>query len=147
MSYVTNEDIELRLGTARYVQFTDDAGTGSPDPAIADEARQAAEGEVNAALATRYGVPIDLVAHPEVGSLLKGVTLDLIEYRLHARRRDVPTEVAARRRAALDWLGRVARGEAALPSLTPIAPGAAQGPRASIVGEPRILTRDELADF
>jgi len=147
MSYVTNEDIELRLGTARYVQLTDDAGTGSPDEAVADEARLSAEGEVNAALAPRYAVPIDLVAHPEVADLLRGVTLDLVEYRLHARRRDIPRDVAARRAAVADWLARVGRGDESLPSVAPIPPGAPQGPRASTTGEPRILSRDELSDF
>jgi phage gp36-like protein len=147
MSYVTNEDIELRLGSARYVQLTDDAGGGSADPAIADEARLGAEGEVDSALAQRYAVPIDLVAHPEAAAVLRSITLDLIEYRLHARRRDVPADVTAKRNAAVEWLARLGRGETALPSLAPISPGAPQGPRAASFGEPRILSRDELSQF
>ena len=31
MAYVTNADIEERLGSRTYVQLTDDAGTGSAD--------------------------------------------------------------------------------------------------------------------
>ena len=38
MAYVTNSDIEERLGTAAYVQLTDDAGTGSADTDKVDEA-------------------------------------------------------------------------------------------------------------
>ena len=40
MSYITNDDMELRLGTARYVQLTDDAGTGSANTAVAVEVPQ-----------------------------------------------------------------------------------------------------------
>ena len=47
MSYITNSDIELRLGTSRYIQLTDDTGSGSADTNIVDEARQGAEGEVD----------------------------------------------------------------------------------------------------
>lgn len=147
MSYVTNEDIELRVGSARYIQLTDDAGAGSANTAVVDEACRGAEGEVDSALAQRYAVPIDVLAHPEAAALLRSVTLDMIEYRLHARRRDVPSDVIAKRGAAVEWLARVGRGEAALPSVAPISPGAPQGPRASITGEPRMLSRDELSGF
>ena len=45
MSYITNSDRGLRLWTSRYIQLTDDTGSGSADTNIVDEARQGAEGE------------------------------------------------------------------------------------------------------
>ncbi len=147
MSYVTNNDVDQRLGTARYVQLTDDAGTGSADPDVADEARNGAEGEVNGYLSQRYAVPIDLVTHGEVAPALLSVTLDLTEFRLYARRGSVPSNVIAKRDAAVDWLRRVADGRASLPSVNPIASNPAAGLRAASTGDERMLSRDELSDF
>lgn len=147
MSYITNDDIELRLGTARYVQLTDDAGTGSANTEVADEARQGAMGEVDSHLARRYAVPIDLTEHAEIKPALVSVSLDLAEFRLYARRRDVPVDVIRKRDAALAWLGKVASGEASLPSVAPISPNPAGGIHASSSGDERTLSRDELSDF
>ena len=147
MSYITNSDVQLRMGTASYIQLTDDTGSGSADTNIVDEARQGAEGEVDSYLSRRYAVPIDLVTHPQVAAVLKSASLDLVEYRLHARRRDVPAGVVSKRDAALAWLRRVAGGETALPSVLPIAPNAAAGLRTASTGDDRLLSRDELSDF
>ncbi len=147
MSYITNNDIELRLGTARYVQLSDDTGSGSADVNIVAELRDGAEGEVNSYLARRYAVPIDLTTHLPVSPLLKSITLDIVEYRLHARRREIPDDVVAKRTAATVWLQKVARGDVSLPSVTPIAENTATGIRATTIGNERVLSRDELADF
>ena len=147
MSYITNSDVQLRMGTASYIQLTDDSGSGSADTDIVDEARQGAEGEVDSYLSRRYAVPINLVTHPQVAAVLKSTSLDLVEYRLHARRRDVPVGVVNKRDAAVAWLRRVAGGETALPSVLPIAPNAASGIRTASTGDERLLSRDELSDF
>ena len=70
MSYITNTDIQTRLGTTLYVQLADDTGSGSADPNIVNEARLGAEGEANSYLARRYAVPVNLTAHPELTELL-----------------------------------------------------------------------------
>lgn len=145
--YVTNNDIELRLGTARYIQLTDDAGTGSANEDVVDEARLGAEGEADSYLAQRYAVPIDLAEHPGTAAVLQSLVLDLVEYRLYARRPPVPRDILAKRDAALTHFQRVARGEAMLPSADEIEPNPASGFRAATTGDERILSRDELADF
>ena len=144
MSYITNSDIDLRLGTARYTQLTDDTGTGSPDSDVADEARLGAEGEVDSYLSQRFRVPIDLTKHPEPASVLKSIALDLVEYRLHARRRQVPVDIINKRDAALAWLARVAAGEVSRPTVTPIDTNPASGLRAATSGDERTLSRDDL---
>lgn len=145
--YTTNNEIELRLGTARYIQLTDDAGTGSANEAVVDEARLGAEGEVDSYLAQRYAVPIDLAQHPQVAAVLKSLTLDLVEHRLYGRRPPIPSDILAKRDAALIHLQRVARGEAMLPAAGEIESNPASGIRAAAIGDERILSRDELADF
>ena len=90
MAYVTNADIQGRLGNDTYIQLTDDDQDGSADVGVVDEARLAAEGEVNSYLARRYGVPIDLTTHADLADLLASITLDLVEFRLRARRPPVP---------------------------------------------------------
>ena len=103
MAYITNTDIQTRLGSAVYVQLTDDAGTGSANIAVVDESRAGAEGEVDAYLARRFAVPIDLAANPELGGILKSIALDLTEYRLRLRRPPVSAEATARRDSAASF--------------------------------------------
>ena len=144
MSYITNSDIDLRLGTARYTQLTDDTGTGSPDTDVADEARLGAEGEVDSYLSQRYRVPINLTKHPEPASVLKSIALDLVEYRLHSRRPPVPSAVSSKRNQAIAWLDRVAKADVILPSVEPIAENPAKGLAAETSSNERVFTRDEL---
>ena len=145
MSYITNADIEERLGSDAYVQLTDDDGDGNADVGVVDEARLGAEGEVNSYLARRYQVPIDLVAHSDLSDLLASITLDLVEYRLRARRPPVPEDARLRRDQAVDWLRRVADGRINLPSATEVASNATRGTLGAISGEDRLLSRDELS--
>lgn len=146
MAYITNTDIQERLGSAAYVQLTDDDGNGQADIGVVDEARLAAEGEVNSYLARRYQVPIDLTAHPELSDILASVTLDLVEYRLRLRRPPVGRDVHELRAHAADWLTRVADGRIELPSAAPLAGNAARGTLAATTGAERLLTHDELSD-
>jgi len=147
MSYVTNDDIETRLGTSTYIQLADDDGDNVADAPVVDEARLGAEGEVNGNLARRYAVPIDLTAHPELTDLLKTITLDLIEFRLRARRPPVPEDAARTCKRARAFLTALAAGTIHLPGATPIAGNTTAGPIATALGEGRRLSLDELDDY
>ena len=146
MSYITNTDIENRLGTATYLQLADDDGDGSADVVVVDEARLGAEGEINSYLARRYRVPIDLTVHAELRDVLTSVTLDLVEFRLRSRRPPVPEHVIRMRDGTLDWLRRVADGGADLPSTSQVSANPSRGTVASSTGEDRLLSREELSD-
>ena len=74
MAYISNADIQERLGSQTYVQLTDDDGDAVADVGVVDEARLGAEGEVNSYLARRYRVPIDLAVNPELADLLATIT-------------------------------------------------------------------------
>ncbi|MCK6455724.1 MAG: DUF1320 domain-containing protein [Phycisphaerae bacterium] len=146
MGYVTNADIEERLGTTAYVQLTDDAGSGSADLDKVNEARLGAEGEVDSYLSARYAVPVDLTDRPELAAVLKTFVLDLIEYRLHGRRPPVPSDVARRHAEAITWLRRVSFGSVHLPAAPAPASHRGRGAPAEVFGPTRRFTRDSLDD-
>ena len=147
MAYVTNADIEERLGSQAYVQLTDDDADGVADVGVVDEARLAAEGEVNSYLARRYQVPIDLSVHTELADLLASITLDLAEYRLRSRRPPVSQDAVRSHGQAIKWLRDVAEGRVDLPSAAGAAANTTRGTIATTTGAERILSRDELSDY
>jgi phage gp36-like protein len=147
MSYTTNTDVAERLGMTLYVQLTDDAGTGSADEAKVIAARQAAEGEVNSYLGRRYAVPVDTAAHEELGAVLKGITLDLVAYRLHSRHPPVPSDVHAAYSAAIKWLEGIASGRLVLPTVDELPSNPANGFPAAVTGPSRVLSREEMEDL
>ena len=147
MSYITNADIEKRVGTAAYIALTDDGGTGAADVAKVDEARMGAEGEANSYLATRYAVPVNVTLESEVAAVLKTFVLDLAAYRLHCRRPPVPADVVRRRAEAVEWLARVASGVVQLPSAAALASNGAMGTIAEAAGPGRAMTREGLSNL
>ena len=147
MSYTTNADIEERLGSTAYVQLTDDTGSGSADEDKVTEARLAGEGEVNSYLGRRYGVPVDVTGNEELAGVLKSVTLDLAEYRLHARRPPVPEAIRRKRESAVQWLQRVASGAAVLPASSELATNPAGGITGEVTGATRIMSREKLENL
>ena len=144
MSYITNNDIQERLGIALYVQLTDDAGTGSADIDKVDEARLGAEGFVNSYLTRRYAVPVDVAGEADLAAVLASITLDVAEFRLHARRPPVPGDVIGKQRAAEAWLEQVAAGRVKLPVTNELPQRDTDGPVADASGADRVLTRDEM---
>ena len=146
MSYITNADIEERVGGVAFVQLADDDGNGVADVGVVDEARLGAEGEVNSYLGRRYAVPISLTTHPDLADVLASFTLDLAEYRLRLRRPPVPEDARRRRDQAIEWLTRLAEGRIELPSAVGVTASSARGAIAATTGEKRILTRAELND-
>lgn len=147
MAYITDADIEERLGSATFVQLADDDGDGNADAGVVAEARLGAEGEVDSYLARRFAVPIDLNVHPELANLLKSVTLDLAAYRLRLRRPPVGDAAVRRYQDSVNWLRGVAEGSVELPSAAGVAPSNARGPTAKALGNERILSRDELSEY
>ena len=144
MAYASLTDLEQRLGSAVYVQLTDDVGTGEPDADVANEALRGAEGEVNSFLGRRYAVPVETAGEEQLAAVLKSVTLDLAEYRLHARRPTMPEDVRRRREAAFRWLQLVAAGQAVLPSSRELADNPALAQAGEVTGPPRVLSRTEM---
>ena len=146
MGYITNADIEERVGSVALVQLAEDDGNGVADVGVVDEARLGAGGEVNSYLGRRYAVPISLTTHPDLADVLASITLDLAEYRLRSRHPPVPQDARRRRDQAIEWLTRAAVARIELPSALGVAASTARGVIAVTTGEKRVLTRNELAD-
>jgi phage gp36-like protein len=147
MAYSTNADVEERLGVALYVQLTDDAGTGVADEGKVTEARQAAEAEIDSYLARRYVVPVDTTNRDELAAMLKSVTLDLAEYRLHSRRPPIAGAITQKRTWAVQWLDRVVEGRVVLPVADMLGGSGAVGLVGEVTGPKRIMSRDELSNL
>lgn len=144
MEYLTNADLQLRLGNEAYVQMSDDNNDGAADTAVVDEARLAAEAELNSYLSVRYAVPIDLAVYPDLANALKSKALDLAEYRLRLRRPPVSADAIRVQRETVEWLKGVSRGEIELPAITLPAANAARGSIGEVSSAERLLTREEL---
>lgn len=147
MAYITNSDIEMRLGGATYVQLTDDDGDGIADVAVVDEARLAAEAILNSYLARRYHVPVDTVALPELAAPLRSVTLDVAEYRLRGRRPPLPEPAVRQYEQAVAWLRSIAEGKADLPASSVPPSTVTHSRMATATGDDRLLSREELSDY
>ncbi len=147
MAYLTNIDIQTRVGATAYIQFADDDGDSIADVAVVDEIRLAAEAEVNSYLAARYQVPIDVAAHTDLSDMLKSVALDVAEYRLRLRRPPVSDDAGKRYDQTIAWLALIAKGVIALPAATPVSANSAQGTIATTTGDKRVLSRDEFSDY
>ena len=147
MGYITNTDIEDRLGSSLYIQLTDDAGIGSADLDVVNAARLEAEGEADSYFARRYAVPIDVTLHPNVSGLIKGFVLDLAEYRLNSRRPPVTEDVISKHDRALEWFKSLASGATELPSVATISTNSATGTAAQATGDARLLSREELSEY
>ena len=122
------------------------AGSSSPTTPQQNARTGAAEGEVNSFLARRFAVPIDLVTFPELGGVLKSITLDRVECRLRVRRPPVPEDARRKADRALDWLKKVADARIDLPAAGELPPSPLRGSLGEVTGEERILTFDELSD-
>jgi len=147
MAYITNSDIAQRLGATTLVQLADDDGDGVADTGVVDEARAAAEGELDSYLARRYRLPLDLAGDPERANLLASVALDLASYRLRLRRPPVSEDARADFDKTISWLEAVAAGRIHLPSDAALPSTNVQGIVADSLGESKLLSHNELSDF
>ncbi len=143
MSYATIDDLALRLGPVRYVQLTDDEGTGNPNVPRAAEALAAGEAEIDSRLAARYRTPVDVSGEAQAAALLKGLALDLAEYRLHARQPPVPEDIRQKATAVRQWLADLVAGRAHLPLAQPAAENTSRGLAAERSGPGRVFRWDD----
>ena len=111
MSYVTSAEIIARLGEDVVLRLAATA-EGAVDTAKVQQAIDEAEGEVNSYVMQRYAVPVS-----PVPAVLKKVCRDLAVFQLFLWRGYDPEkdrEVELGRKAAIEWLHRLALGTASL---------------------------------
>ncbi len=143
MSYATTDDLAARLGPANYLQLTDDEGAGTPNAERAVEALAAATAEIDSRLVAHCAVPVDVSTEPDAAGLLRALTLDLAEHRLHARRPPVPEDVRQKAAAARQWLHDFLVGRAHLPLSQAAQETVSTGVVAEASGPRRVFRRSE----
>lgn len=122
MTYALQVDLVTAFGEGELIQLTDraDPPAGTVDAAIVTRALEAADGEIDSYLATRYSLP--LITVPVI---LRDCAADIARYRLHDR--GVPDRVKDAYEKRIAWLRDVAAGRASIglapESLTPNSAG------------------------
>lgn len=116
-NYATTADLKARFESDRNVAFiTDTAESGVPDEDVLNEVINHAEGQVDAYCNMRFKVPLDVAGSTSLAAMMRSVTLDIAEYHLLARGRNVSEVTTALHDKAIAWLEKISAGEVMLPS-------------------------------
>lgn len=136
MTYALQADMQAALGDGELIQLTDraDPPVGAIDATVLARALEAADGEIDSYLASRYSLP--LVSVPVI---LRDCAVDIARYRLHDR--GVPDRVKEAYKDRIAWLRDVASGKASL-GLDDLTPASAGLPEMTSGG--RVFARETL---
>jgi phage gp36-like protein len=149
MPYATQSDIVLLYG-ANALVVADHDRDGVPDTGAITRAIEAAGGEVDTYIGTRYHLPLH-----ETPTFLRQLTVDIALYRLALAADVATTEHRTRYEDALGHLKRIAEGKAGLVFMTPppvpdpeATPDPYAGPQPIVQGGPeKLFTRDKMRDL
>jgi phage gp36-like protein len=147
LSYITTAQLEARLGATLYARLTDRVNGATADGAVGQQIVDEAEAVADGYLAARYATPIDLVAHPELGTMLTARVLDVAEWLAWKSSpfvSDVPERLRALHEESLRWFEMVADGRLSLPAAAPPASRTARDDGPHYSGRPRRFTAEEL---
>lgn len=153
--YASQAELEDRFEDNAEIEFLCDVAEGS-GMADADvvirmaDVIEAAEGEINSALARKYATPVDTSVDATLLALLKRKTLDLAETYLNRRGEELSEVKRMQREAVLEWCDKVAKGERKLVGAVTVPTTTSSDPRAAWSGSnrtipdssARIFTRD-----
>jgi phage gp36-like protein len=149
MAYATQSDIVLLYG-ANALVVADHDRDGVPDTDAVTRAIEAAGGEVDTYIGTRYRLPLH-----EVPTFLRQLTVDIALYRLALAADVATTEHRTRYEDALGHLKLIGAGKAGLVFTTPppvidpeATPDPYAGPQPIVQGGPeKLFTRDKMRDL
>jgi len=114
MAYVTAQTIVDRLGETTALQLTTDTGS-TVDTALITAIIVEVEAEVEAAIKKRTTATINQADHPATYSLIAGKVVDMVIFRLAARRPPAPDEWKTLNELAVAWLTKLTEGKVNLP--------------------------------
>ena len=135
-NYITQTDIENRIGEERLIELTDDDGLNTVNTTVLDQLISEAEGEVDGYLCKQYSVPL-----PSPPAIIKAICLDIVVYRLYGRREGTPEDVEKRYQNAIRYLEKVSKNQVSLgiDTLPPESPNEG-GPQSVRSKEDRVFT-------
>ena len=152
MAYALLADFKSRLGSSvappgLYKQVTDRTGASVGDDLVGQEILDSAHGQLNAYLAKRYKVPVDVSTDATLAGFLKDAVLILAEYRAwqaHPKRRKIPDRVSDALRNITSLLNHIADGKAALPGEAAVAESTSDGITGEAFGHTRQFTEEGM---
>lgn len=116
-NYASTTELIARFGTVNEVEhLTGKAATDAAYTAVLNEVIGKAEGEVDASVAQKFSVPLDVAGDTVLGNWIKSIVLDLAVAFLQARSRNVSEPVANDRDHVRAWLKELVSGTVQLPS-------------------------------
>jgi phage gp36-like protein len=120
-NYATTAELKARFeDDIEVAHLTNTASTGVPDETVLAEVVNHAEGQLDSHIGMRYKIPVDVSSDTVLAAMLKSATLDVAVYHLLARGDVMPQAKIDARKAVVDWLKEIAKGEAILPSAATI---------------------------
>ena len=149
MAYCTQKEIIKLLPEELLIQLTDDENLkpAAIDPRAREhrpmrkrisEAISTADAEINGYCAERYSVPFQAPISP----IVKGLSVEIAIYYLHARRTTVPEDIIKRYDKAILRLKDIARGLMSLDI-----DDAPKSDTAYTESQPRLFTREKMRGF
>lgn len=155
MAYAVLADLKSRLGSnvsppGLYEQITDRTGGSVGSDIVGQEILDDAHGTLNAYLAGRYQVPVDVSADTTLAAFLKKAVLVLAEYgawQTHPRRKTIPERVGDAHSKLVSLLNRIADGKAALPGEAAVPSSTSTGITGQAIGFGRKFTEDTVEDL
>lgn len=144
-NYITQTDLEERITLEKLIALTDDAKppSGAVDAANMNRCINDAEAEANVYIAMRHSVPMS-----PVPAIVKAMTLDIVVYKLHARRKGASEDVTKRYENAVRFFDKIAAGKISLGvDILPTESPNEGGPRGSKGAADRVFTETTLKNF
>jgi phage gp36-like protein len=141
MAYCVIDDIKKQVSVDELVSLTDDESLGTINTVHVNRAIDDADAEIDAAIGTRYPLPLD-----EIPTIIRRISVDLAIYALFSRRSmgGMPEVRADRRDAAAKLLYQLATGSMTL-DITIVAPS--EGGWAVVSNTPRIFGDETMEKY
>lgn len=137
MSYATLADLVERAGLEEILQVADRNQDGTADPDVVEAALTTADERINAALATRYRLPL---ASP--APVVVGWAVSIARYHLH--RQGQPDYVVRDWKDAISELDKAATGRIAVPNAEGLTPAPSSSGATVSDGTPPVFTNENL---
>jgi len=138
-TYATAANLQERYVSATEFAFALDAENDSAlVQTRAQEAIDTAEGQINGRLAVRYLTPV-VSSDTAVQNMLRGMTLDIAEYRVCTRAPDRADALKEKNDAWVTYLDQIVEGKAEMPGATTLPSTTSRGTTASWSGSNRTL--------
>lgn len=141
MPYAVQADLSpRRIPNGELIQLTDDVNAGAVNAQVVTDILTEASGLIDSYCRTRYVVPL------QQSDQVKGLCLDIAEYKLYLRRKRVKTDVRQAYEDAVNFLKDVSMGKAGLDQPATAAPQISGGGSVATQVEER-FSDDNLGSF